>query len=60
MEATYGLSKSIIIRLLIVSVYAAYTMVKLIIGVCLILSISIYKTYTYIMLYILIVYAIIS
>ena len=59
MEATCGLLKSIIVRLLIVSVYAAYTIVKLVIGIRLILSISIYKTYTYIMLYILIAYAVI-
>ena len=58
-EASYRLLKSIIVRLLIVSVYAAYIIVKLVIGIRLILSISIYKTYTYIILYILIVYAII-
>ena len=58
MEATYGLLKSAIIRLLMVSVYAAYTMVKLVIEIRLILSVSICKTYAYIMLYILIAYAI--
>ena len=59
MEATYRLLKSVIIRLLIVSVYAAYAIVKLVIKIRLILSVSIYKTYTYIMLYILIAYAVI-
>ena len=57
-EATCGLSKSAIIRLLIVSVYAAYTIIKLVMGIRLILSVSIYKTYTYIVLYILIAYAV--
>jgi hypothetical protein len=57
-EATYGLLKSVIIRLLIVSVYAVYIIVKLVIRIRLILSVSIYKTYAYIILYILIVYAI--
>ena len=56
-EATCGLLKSIIIRLLIVSVYIAYIMVKLVIGIRLIFSISIYKTYAYIILYIPILYA---
>ena len=59
MEATYRLLKSAIIRLLIVSVYTAYTIVKLVIEIRLILSISIYKTYAYIVLYILIAYTII-
>ena len=59
MEATYGLSKSAIIRLLIVSIYTAYAIVKLVIEIRLILSISIYKTYTYIILYILVAYAVI-
>jgi len=58
-EATYRLLKSAIIRLLIVSVYTAYTIVKLVIEIRLILSISIYKTYAYIVLYILIAYTII-
>jgi len=57
-EATCGLLKSIIVRLLIVSVYTAYTIVKLVIEIRLILSVSIYKTYAYIMLYILMAYAI--
>ena len=58
MEATYRLSKSAIIRLLIVSVYAAYAMVKLVIEIRLIFSISIYKTYAYIILYILVAYTV--
>ena len=57
-EATYGLLKSAIIRLLMVSVYAAYIMVKLVIEIRLILSVSICKTYAYIMLYILVAYAV--
>ena len=57
-EATYRLLKSIIIRLLIVSVYTAYVIVKLVMEIRLILSISIYKTYAYIILYILIAYAV--
>ena len=57
-KATYRLSKSAIIRLLIVSVCAAYTIVKLVIEIRLILSVSIYKTYTYIILYILMAYAV--
>jgi len=57
-EATYRLSKSAIIRLLIVSVYAAYAMVKLVIEIRLIFSISIYKTYAYIILYILVAYTV--
>jgi len=58
-EATYRLLKFAIIRLLIVSIYIAYVMVKLVIKIRLILFISIYKTYAYIMLYILVAYAII-
>ena len=58
MEATYRLLKSAIIRLLIVSVYTAYIIVKLVIEIRLILSVSIYKTYAYIMLYILVAYAV--
>ena len=58
-EATYGLLKSTIIRLLIVSVYMAYAIVKLVIEIRLILFISIYKTYAYIILYILVAYAVI-
>ena len=42
-----------------VSVYAAYTIVKLVIEIRLILSVSIYKTYAYIILYILVAYAVI-
>jgi len=57
-EATYRLSKSVIVRLLIVSVYTAYVIVKLVIEIRLILSISIYKTYAYIVLYILVAYAV--
>jgi len=57
-EATYRLLKSAIIRLLIVSVYTAYIIVKLVIEIRLILSVSIYKTYAYIMLYILVAYAV--
>jgi len=57
-EATYGLLKSAIIRLLMVSVYTAYTMVKLVIEIRLILFVSICKTYAYIMLYILVAYAV--
>ena len=57
-EATYGLLKSAIVRLLIVSIYAAYIIVKLVIEIRLILSVSIYKTYTYVVLYILMVYAV--
>ena len=57
-EATYRLLKSAIIRLLIVSIYAAYIIVKLIMEIRLILSISIYKTYAYVILYILIAYAV--
>ena len=57
MEATYRLLKSAIIRLLIVSVYTAYIIVKLVIEIRLILFVSIYKTYTYIILYILVAYA---
>ena len=53
------MSKSAIVRLLIVSIYAAYTMVKLVMEIRLILFISIYKTYAYIILYILIAYAVI-
>jgi hypothetical protein len=51
--------KNYFIRLLIVSIYTAYIIVKLVIRIRLILSISIYKAYTYIILYILIVYAVI-
>ena len=58
MEATCGLSKSAIVRLLMVSVCAAYAMVKLVMEICLILSVSICKTYTYIVLYILVAYAV--
>ena len=57
-EATYRLLKSAIVRLLIVSIYTAYVMVKLVIEIRLILSVSIYKTYAYIVLYILMAYAI--
>ena len=57
-EATCGLLKSAIVRLLIVSVYAAYIIVKLVIEIRLILSVSIYKTYTYVVLYILVAYAV--
>jgi len=57
-EATCRLLKSIIVRLLMVSIYAAYTMVKLVMEIRLVLSVSIYKTYAYIMLYILMAYAI--
>jgi len=57
-EATYGLLKSAIVRLLIVSIYAAYIIVKLVIEIRLVLSISIYKTYAYIILYILVAYAV--
>ena len=57
MEATYRLLKSAIVRLLIVSVYAAYIMVKLVMEIRLVLSVSICKTYAYIMLYILVAYA---
>ena len=57
-EATYRLLKSTIIRLLMVSIYTAYTIVKLVMEIRLILSVNIYKTYTYVMLYILIAYAI--
>jgi len=56
-EATYRLLKSAIVRLLIVSVYAAYIMVKLVMEIRLVLSVSICKTYAYIMLYILVAYA---
>jgi len=58
-KATYRLLKSAIVRLLIVSVYAAYIIIKLVIEIRLILSVSIYKTYAYIVLYILIAYAMI-
>ena len=58
MEATYRLSKSAIIRLLMVSVYMAYTIVKLVMEIRLVLSVSICKTYAYIILYILVAYAI--
>ena len=58
METTYRLLKSTIIRLLIVSIYTAYIIVKLVIEIRLILSISICKTYAYIILYILIAYAV--
>jgi hypothetical protein len=58
-EATYGLSKSAIVRLLIVGVCAAYIIIKFIIKIRPSLSVSIYKAYTYIALYILIAYAII-
>ena len=57
-EATYRLLKSAIVRLLIVSIYAAYAMVKLVIEIRLILFVSIYKTYAYIILYILIAYTV--
>jgi len=57
-EATYRLLKSTIIRLLIVSIYIAYAIVKLVIEIRLILSVSIYKTYAYIILYILMAYAV--
>jgi len=57
-EATYGLLKSAIVRLLMVSIYAAYTIVKLVMEIRLILSVSIYKTYAYIILYILVAYAV--
>jgi len=57
-ETTYRLLKSTIIRLLIVSIYTAYIIVKLVIEIRLILSISICKTYAYIILYILIAYAV--
>jgi len=57
-EATYRLLKSVIVRLLIVSVYTVYIIVKLIIEIRLILSVSICKTYAYIMLYILMAYTI--
>ena len=57
-KATCGLLKSAIVRLLMVSVYIVYTMVKLVMEIRLILSISIYKTYAYIVLYILMAYAV--
>ena len=57
-KATYGLLKSVIVRLLMVSVYAAYVMVKLVIEICFILSVSICKTYAYVVLYILMAYAV--
>jgi len=57
-KATYGLLKSAIIRLLMVSVYTAYTMVKLVMEIRLIFFVSIYKTYAYIVLYILVAYAV--
>ena len=57
-EATYRLLKSAIVRLLIVSVYTAYAIVKLVMEIRLILSVSIYKTYAYVILYILVAYAV--
>ena len=50
--------KSTIIRLLMVSVYTAYIIVKLVMEIRLVLSVSIYKTYAYVVLYILMAYAI--
>ena len=58
-EATYRLLKSAIVRLLIVSVYTAYAMVKLVMEIRLVFSVSIYKTYAYVVLYILVAYAMI-
>jgi len=52
------LLKSTIIRLLMVSVYTAYIIVKLVMEIRLVLSVSIYKTYAYVVLYILMAYAI--